>query len=103
MKRVSQNAPVILTSGFAAVAIILLALTLGLRNSDLTRIESVLCTFKHDLEARSANTQAFINDLRSGRRHPIPGITISDLERSRDAQQSTLNSLSDLKCGKESP
>lgn len=95
------NAPVILTSGFAALAIILLGLTLGLRNRDLTRIETALCSFKHDVEARAENTQVFIDDIRTGRREPLPGISLADLERSHAIQRSTLKSLVDLECGKE--
>lgn len=63
-----------------------------------TRSERALCSFKDDLRQRRDAGQAYLADLKSGKRVPIPGITQADIQRSIDAQTSTLNSLSGLGC-----
>ena len=57
-----------------------------------------LCTFRHDLEVRYETSLAFIDNIRTGKRPPISGITIPDLERSAANQKATLDSLSALDC-----
>lgn len=58
-----------------------------------------LCVFRADLDRRAVDGENFIADLVAGRRDPIPGITIADLQRSVAGQRSTLEALSNLDCG----
>lgn len=57
-----------------------------------------LCAFKLDLTGRAKNTQDYIDDVQTGKRVIINGLTIADLTRSRDQQDATLRSLRNLKC-----
>ena len=58
-----------------------------------------LCKFKGDLEHRAEQTALFVDEIESGKREPIPGISLADLRRSYSNQVATLSSLSDLDCG----
>jgi hypothetical protein len=65
--------------------------------------KTALCALRLDIETRSKSTQEFIDGIRTGRREPIPGISIADLQRSVNSQQSTLEALKPLDCPKEEP
>jgi outer membrane murein-binding lipoprotein Lpp len=74
---------------------------------------TVLCGLKSNIEkrieeeeARIARTEKFINDLKTGKRPPIPGITLADLllskaslERDLRRDQTALEDFSQLTCG----
>lgn len=57
-----------------------------------------LCAFRADLERRADDGQAYLDDVRAGKREPIPGFTLTDIQRSIDGQRATLRSLGDLDC-----
>lgn len=57
-----------------------------------------LCTFKTDLRVRVENTERFLDEIESGVRPPIPGISNGDIQRSIDNQRATLRSLASLEC-----
>lgn len=62
-------------------------------------VRDSLCSFKRDLGRRHDQTAEFVAQIESGVRRPIAGISVADLERSRDNLQITLKSLSGLDCG----
>ena len=57
-------------------------------------INSSLCTFVADLQRRHDDGVQFLEDHPNG----ISGITADDIRRSIDAQTSTLNALTELRC-----
>ncbi len=59
---------------------------------------SALCAFKNDLTRRHDDGERYVEDVKSGKRELIPGITIADLERSLASQESTLEALVPLHC-----
>lgn len=63
-----------------------------------TQTHDALCAFKIDLRGRYRDGLQFEQDVKAGRRPPIPGITDADFVRSLVAQKSTLDSLENLKC-----
>lgn len=83
----------------------------------VTMTNAALCKFRGSLSSsavadaeRVVRTEKFIADIRSGRRPPIVGIPIEELEislanqrRELDDEQATLKSLSALPCDKEAP
>ena len=68
------------------------------RRADLAeavqKINGALCTFVADIQRRHDDGVKFLEDHPEG----IPGISAADIQRSLDAQQSTLDSLSGLDC-----
>ena len=109
LRHLSQNAQLVAAGAFVTVALILFALALGWRSADQRRnkqlalsTNAALCAFKHDIQTRAEQTQRFLNEIVSGDRPPIPGISVADLSRSLDAQRATLASLEILNC-KEAP
>lgn len=61
---------------------------------EVVRITTSLCTFVADLQRRHDDGVQFLEDHPDG----IPGISAKDIQRSIDAQQSTLDALSGLDC-----
>lgn len=105
-----ENAMLIVAACVSLLAIVAIVVAVGLRAQDQNRIDELarstndaLCDFKHNIENRVAITQQFYDDIRAGRRPPVPGISDSDLQRSIDTQRSALVSLSDLDCKEASP
>lgn len=62
-----------------------------------------LCVFKGNLAARASDGEAYIRDVKAGRRPIIPGFTIAELARSVASQRAAVNSLRTLVCPKEAP
>lgn len=83
-----------------AYAVLVVALLVGLyRVETLARVNhGVLCDFKADIERRERTTREFREDIESGERPPIPGISVNDLARSESNLRQTLDSLSELRC-----
>lgn len=76
----------------------------SLRKADM-RLEEIavethdsLCAFKQDLTRRYESGVDYIEDVKAGRRQILEGFTIPELERSVQAQKSTLNALTPLTC-----
>lgn len=65
---------------------------------DGLQAHDALCVFRDDLDNRADQGEQFIADIVAGKRDPIPGITIPDLQRSVAGQRSTLKALSVLDC-----
>lgn len=77
-----------------------------------TKAEIALCSLRADVQARAKDDQrdidkslAYLQDVRTGQRSPIRGITSADIVRGiRDkretlaSRQRTLSALSDLNC-----
>lgn len=59
---------------------------------------AALCTFRADLQRRADNAADFIHAIETGKRPPIEGISVNDLQRSLDGQEATLKSLAPLVC-----
>ena len=59
---------------------------------------SALCALKMDLSRREDSSRRFMNELLSGERKPIPGITVADIRRSVRNQRATLQALKTLDC-----
>ena len=60
----------------------------------VSNINRSLCTFVADLQRRHDDGVQFLEDNPEG----IPGLSATDIQRSLDAQQSTLDALSGLDC-----
>ena len=107
--------PVVLAAAAACFSAIVLAAAFTWRINDQERTEreaaraaaeaaqthDALCALKFDLQRRANDTQEFLDDLATGQREPIPGLTVADLKRSLNGQQSTLASLKHLECRDE--
>lgn len=97
--------------GAACVSLLAFAaifIAVVLRVQDQNRIDDLassthdaLCTFKANIQDRLTASQQFLDQIRDGKRQPIPGISNADLQRSIDARQETLRSLSTLDCKEE--
>lgn len=56
------------------------------------------CAFKRNLVDTQAATDAFIVEVKTGRRHLPDGITLADIAIQRRNRQRTIDSLSSLEC-----
>lgn len=56
------------------------------------------CRFVNDLAARHESGEKYLADVLHGRRQIIPGLTIADLQRTLDAQHTTLQAFEGLDC-----
>lgn len=59
---------------------------------------SALCAFKGDVAERQRTARQYLADVRSGRREPIPGITVAEIAEAVRTRQDTLDALSSLDC-----
>lgn len=57
-----------------------------------------LCAFKRDLEQRRDSSAEYLHSIETGARALPAGFSIADLKQTLAARESTLRSLSDLKC-----
>ena len=62
---------------------------------------NAICALKNDLQRRVDSTEEFIANLKSGKRDPIPGITVADLERSASSMNQTIAALAVINCPRE--
>lgn len=63
-----------------------------------SQAERALCALRADVEARVANAERYLADVKAGRREPIRGITVADIKRSLRDQRRTIDSLMILDC-----
>lgn len=103
-----ENAALLAVACVALTAVAALVAVIVLRIQDQNRIDALsgsthdaLCAFKLDIERRLDTTTRFRDEIRTGRRHPIPGISTADLQRSIDTQRAALTSLATLDCKEE--
>lgn len=93
-----ENRALLAVATLTAAAIAVAVSLIVLRVVEAGQTHRALCAFKTDLAERASSTQRFIDDIRTGRRSAIPGITISDLELTLANRQATLDSLKELDC-----
>jgi hypothetical protein len=83
----------------ANLALIAVILGIGVWNyTQVNQAEKALCYLRDNLEVRVAASQQYLDDVRSGKRKPIVGITEADITTSIQNQQQTLDALSNLNC-----
>jgi hypothetical protein len=83
----------------ANLALIAVILGIGVWNyTQVNQAEKALCSLRDNLEVRVAASQQYLDDVRSGKRKPIVGITEADITTSIQNQQQTLDALSNLNC-----
>jgi hypothetical protein len=67
-------------------------------NSKAKQTRHALCTFRADLTGRRNDLVKYRDDVNTGRRKPVPGITKADINTSLRNQNATLRSLRSLAC-----
>jgi hypothetical protein len=60
--------------------------------------ERALCALRFDLEVRIDNSRRYLDDLDTGKREPIPGITRVDIVTGIQNQERTIDALGSLNC-----
>lgn len=81
------------------IAVVLVAVVAGFwQYSQNSQAKRALCAFRLDLEVRIDNSRKYLDDLDTGKREPIPGITRVDIVTSLQNQERTIKALSSLDC-----
>lgn len=81
---------------FALVAV--LAIAGAWQYGQATKAERALCVLRGDLELRVGNSRKYLDDLDTGKREPIPGITRVDIVTGIQNQERTISALENLDC-----
>lgn len=71
---------------------------LSRNETEALEAHDALCTFRADLERRATRAREYLEDVETGRRPLVEGVTVNDLRRSLDGQEATLVSLGTLDC-----
>lgn len=83
---------------FLIVAVVISFGRQGDLNAKAKQTRHALCTFRADLTGRRNDLVKYRDDVKSGRRQAVPGITKADIATSLHNQNATLRSLRGLAC-----
>lgn len=63
-----------------------------------SQAQHALCTLRNDLESRVVRSRDYLDDLDTGVRDPIPGISRADIVTGIQNQERTISALNNLDC-----
>jgi hypothetical protein len=81
-----------------SLVVLALSVSTGYLYTRAAESGKALCSLRDNLEARVVSSQQYLDDVRSGERKPIVGVTEADIQTSIDNQRQTIDALSNLNC-----